>query len=182
MKVNVFTNKNPSQLDLKKFEEFSNKNWGKHYESKEERKEIYFATPKYVVLAYTGIQLIGKLDIYIRKAYVGSSSFSVGGIGGVVTHKEFRRKKIATKILKESIKLLKLDKIDVAMLTTDIPKLGGLYSKVGFVPLGKPYYFYAKNGDEKAVDSGMIAPVSSIQVFQQVLSATEKIHIGHSNF
>ena len=182
MKVSIFIKRNPSQLELKEYQRFSDKNWGKHYESEEEVKENFFDIPKFVVLAYTKNRLVGLLNIFIKKAIIENLSFSVGGIGGVVTDKEFRHKGIATIILKKTMQVLKLNNIDVAMLCTDIPKLGHLYNKLDFVPLGKPYYFFSKNGDERAENSGMIAPVKSLKIFRKIMLTKGKISVGQSNF
>jgi predicted acetyltransferase len=181
MDIKIVVNNHPSKAQLRKYQEFSDKHWGKHNHSKEERKN-FFDVPKIVVLAYFKTQLVGLLNIHIRNVHSGNKSFSLGGIGGVVVNKKTRRKRIATKLLKQAMKEMREMKIDVSMLCTNVNKLGDLYKKVGFTPLQKPYYFYDLNKKQQKEMGGMIAPVSSKKNSNMLLNSKEKINVGLSNF
>lgn len=182
MKVSIFVKQNPSLSELKEYQNFSDKNWDEHYHVKDEEEENFFDRPKIVILAYLKNQLVGLLNIHVKNIIIENEQFLLGGIGGVVTDKEFRRKGIAIKILNKAIRVLKSNNFDIAMLCTDISKLGALYKRVGFVPLGKSYYFISKSGKEKAEQSGMIAPVKSQRIFRKIMLTKETINVGISNF
>lgn len=182
MKIKISIKYNPTVSELNRYQKFADKNWGKQDKSAEELKDNFFNKPKIVILAYSENQLMGLLNIHLKQGKIGSKIFSIGGIGGVVTQKEFRHRGIATKILQKAKKILKVKDLDMAMLNTNIPKFGGLYKKIGFVPLGKPYYFFSKSGKEKVENSGMIMPIKSQKIFNNILSTKEKINVGRSNF
>jgi hypothetical protein len=71
---------------------------------------------------------------------------------------------------------------DIAYLCTDIGKTGSLYSRVGFVPLNKPYSFYGRSGKLHEQHNGMIAPLNSRGIFEEVLHAQGMLHIGSGNW
>ena len=182
MNIKTIIKVNPSSSELKKYQKFADGNWGEEHDPKEEIKDNFFDLPKIVILAFVKAKLVGLLNLHIRKISFGKKSIILGGVGGVVTHVNYRYKGVATKLLNKALKVLRSENAEVSLLCTDIPKLGSLYSKVGFVPLGKPYYFISKNGTEKNNESGMIAPVKSEQIFKSILTTKEKINIGLSNF
>jgi len=182
MNLNIVIRQNPTNSELIKNQIFADKNWGEQDESAEEVRENYFDTPKFVVRAYLNKRMVSLANIHIKKIISDGKSITVGGIGGVVTDMEYRHKGIALKVLKKAMLFLKSINADVAMLCTDIPRLGGLYEKVGFIPLGKPYYFLTKQGAEKVSFDGMIAPIGDMKKFKKILESNEKINVGASNF
>ena len=93
-----------------------------------------------------------------------------------------RRKGIATLVLKKGMKILKQEKCDIAHLCTDIIKLKSLYSKFGFVPLGKKYTYIGKSGKKYIEKDGMIAPVNSVTKFKEILNSSEIFNIGLGNW
>lgn len=182
MKTKIIVKQNPTVSELKRYQKFADENWGKQDESAKELKYNFFDKPKIVILGYSENQLIGLLNIHLKKINVGSKIYSLGGIGGVVTQKKFRHRGIATKLLRKAKKILKKEGPDIAMLNTDISKFGDLYKRIGFVSLGKPYYYFSKNGKEKVENSGMIMPVKSQKIYKEILNTNEKINVGRSNF
>lgn len=166
----------------KELHDFSQKNWGKHYDTPEQIKLKYFATPDFLVIGYYKNKVAGLLEVFLREIIFSGKKITMGGIGGMVVDKKLRRKGFATQILKAAMEELKDEKIDISMLCTDIEKLSGLYGRVGFVPLGRPYYFFDKNGCEENDEMGMIAPVNSPSLFKDILNSKEKLNVGVSNF
>ena len=106
----------------------------------------------------------------------------IGTIGGVVTHTDYRRIGVATTVIARAIEEMKKDKVDVSLLCTDIAKLGGLYGKVGYIPLGKSYFFIDKERVKKEEKEGMMAVVCSETKFHKILNSTTELNVGLSNF
>lgn len=171
-----------SSGELKVLNKFSDANWDKHEVSPEEEHANFFDNDKFAVIAKTDGNIVGYLFVHYRVPVFNKLPIKLAGIGGVVVHKKFRHKGIATAILEKTIKLLKKEKMDVALLSTDIDKLGELYGRVGFIPLGKPYLFIDINGVVKEENGGMIASVNSRKIFDDVLNSKEKLNVGISNF
>ena len=85
-------------------------------------------------------------------------------------------------MLKEAVKILKKWECDIAYLCANIEETGYLYGQVGFVPLNKPYTYYGRSGKLHQGNNGMIAPLNSSSVFEEVLSLTHKLHLGQGNW
>lgn len=170
------------KIDFSELKIFADNNWGDEDESEEEVKNNFFDNNKSAVIAKVDDKLVGLLYIHKRVTILNNKNISFAGIGGVVVHKDYRHLRIATKILEKAIEVLKKDKIDIALLCTDIKNLGKLYNKVGFVPLGRPYYFIQKDEKEGLEKGGMIARVNSQDVFDEILNSNGKLNVGVSNF
>jgi len=171
-----------SQRDFELLERFDKENWGESVDTEEYIKNNFFDKKKSAIIARTGGKIVGLLFIHFRKIDFDKKKIKLAGIGGVVVHKEHRHKGIATKMLQKTLEILKEEKFDIAMLCTEINKLGPLYTVVGFVPLRKPYLFTDRNGKMQKDKEGMIAPVLSKDVFERILSSPEIINVGISNF
>lgn len=165
-------------------DKFAKDNWGINvYETPEEVANNFFATPTYWLTGKINGELIALLDVFERKIIFDHKEYLLAGIGGVLTEKNNRQKGYATELLKYCmVNLLPKDGVDVAMLCTDIAKLGGLYGQVGFVPLGRKYFFMDKNDVERSESGGMIASVNNQDLVNRIMSSTDKLFVGESNF
>lgn len=172
----------PDESLLKKINIFSKENWGEHDESATELRNNYFDTPNIVVIASLNDEIIGIQLVFLRKITYKDVEIKLAGLGGLVVHKDLRHKGIASILLKATLKNLASKNIDVAMLCTDIEVLGHLYRRVGFIPLGRSYYFFDKNGKEKLESGGMIAVVNNKSVFDLILNTQDSLVVGSSNF
>jgi len=85
-------------------------------------------------------------------------------------------------MLKEAVKTLKEWECDVAYLCANIKESGDLYSKAGFVPLNRPYTYYGQSGKSYEGINGMIAPIKSPGIFEEILRSEEKLHLGPGNW
>jgi ribosomal protein S18 acetylase RimI-like enzyme len=125
------------------------------------------------VIGYEGDLIIGVTNLLKRNIKFKEQDITLGGFGGVCTHSEFRRQGIATKLLKEGMKILKDNKCGIAFLNTDPNRLASLYNKIGFVPLQREYKATGASGKIYLGKSGMIAPVCSKKIFKLVLKDTD---------
>ncbi len=145
-------------------------------------KERYF-TPqdrfKYVV-ALNKDEVVGIILLFKKEIDFKSKKILLGGIGGVGTKAEYRDKGIATKMLSMVGEILQEVGCDVGFLDADIedPKLVKIYGRIGYVILGRDTIFSGKSGKKYFSPDGMIAPVNSQELFEEVLKAKEPFNIG----
>ncbi len=144
--------------------------------------EKFFSQPKTWILAFEADEIIGRVLLHKRTITFGRKKIILGGIGGVCTRKDKRNQGLASTMLREAIAILKEWNCDIAYLCADIEKSGSLYSRAGFVPLQKPYSFYGRSGKLHEQHNGMIAPLNSLEIFEEILRAQEILHIGSGNW
>jgi len=129
----------------------------------------YGSLPFGYVLGYIGTNLVGVINLLKRTIIYHKKQLLLGGFGGVCTHKEYQRQGIATTLLRSGMDCLKKEMCDVAFLCTDLDTLAPLYEQVGFAPLRRPYTATGKSGTIYEDSGGMIAPICSQDIFQQIL-------------
>ncbi len=125
------------------------------------------------IIAFIQNTPVGYIRLFKRTIHFYGKVVILGGIGGVCTDPHQQRKGIATQMLQIAIKELKKQHCDIAYLCTNIEKLGKLYGKVGFVPLNRQYTFTGNSGRKYFDTDGMIAPINSENIFQEVLNNKE---------
>lgn len=184
MEIKVFselTEKLSGKLDLFGWENFyaANQRTPEHLAQEDEK---FFSQPKAWILAFEADEIIGRVLLHKRTITFGRKKIILGGIGGVCTRKDKRNQGLASIMLKEAIAILKEWDCDIAYLCADIEKSGSLYSRVGFIPLNRPYSFHGRSGKLHEQHNGMIALLNSREIFEEVLQAQEIFHIGSGNW
>jgi len=148
----------------------------------EEEAEKFYSLPKAWLLVIEKDQFIGTFALHQRKIQFHNKAVVLGGIGGVCVRKDQRRQGTATQMLKEAVKTLKEWECDVAYLCANIKESGALYSKAGFVPLDRSYTYHGRSGKLYEGINGMIAPINSPGIFEEILRSEEKLHLGPGNW
>ena len=153
-------------------------------EEKEEHEDKYCSKSDIFgyLIAYEDDELVGGVELFKRKINYSNKLILLGGFGSLWVREDKRRQGIALEVLKRGMKILKKESCDLAYLCTDINKLKDLYSKVGFMPLGKDYSFTGKSGKKYIEDDGMIAPVNSEKNFKQIIEDNKPLDIGLGNW
>ena len=180
MSANILFILNPTQAQISTLNTFTDNNWGESIHEGDTTAQ-FFATPDSLVELFVDDVLVSGMQFFFRKLEFNEKQYRFFGIGGVVTHVEYRHRGFATQVLNKAIERFHKD-FDFAMLCTDVDRLGTLYGRVGFVSLDRPYYFVDKNGIEQSETGGMIAPLSSPLAVRQILKTSDKIFVGVSNF
>lgn len=134
------------------------------------------------ILAHAGEELVGAIRLSQRAISFGGRTIQLGGLGGVATREDWRGRGVASATTAIAMDALRQHGCEIAYLCTDIEKLGPLYRKVGFVPLGRPHTYLGASGKRYTDDDGMIAPVNSPAIFEAVLAAQEPFDIGRGNW
>lgn len=135
------------------------------------------------ILVFEGEEIVGVTAVYGRQIQYENMDILLGGIGKVRVRADRRKRGIANLMMEEAMEQLKKLNFDVAFLSTDLDSfLRGYYEGYGFVPLNKNYTFFGNSGKEYSESNGMIAPISSKTIFQQVVDGKEPFHIGKGNW
>jgi predicted acetyltransferase len=163
-------------------QKFADTFWGEHFHPQAETARDFFGTPTFAVVARKQGQLIGLTFCTIRDLVFNNEAVSYGGVGGVVTHTDYRHQGVATAVVAEVVNILKARGVDIAILCAGIERQGNLYTNVGFKILGRPYYFTNKNGEVVAETGGMIMACAGPEKVERILAGKEKLYIGISNF
>jgi predicted GNAT family N-acyltransferase len=71
------------------------------------------------------------VGIFLRQGAVDGKPVKIGGIGGVMTHPDVRRKGFAAAAISQSIEFLREQQADFALLVCD-PKLVAFYERLGW--------------------------------------------------
>ena len=145
-------------------------------------EESFCCYPKAWLLVFEGDQIIGTILLHKRKVMFSKREVILGGVGAVCTRTDKRNQGIAISMLKEAMKILKKWECDIAYLCANIEETEYLYGQVGFVPLNKPYTYYGRSGKLHQENNGMVAPLNSSNIFEEVLSSKDKLHLGQGNW
>lgn len=145
-------------------------------------KDKYFSVPKAWLLVFEGAQIIGSIKLHKRNVKFNNKNIILGGLGGVCARKDKRRLGIASMMIEEAMKILKEWGCDVAYLCANIEESGSLYPRAGFVSLNKPYTYYGRSGKLDEETNGMLAPLKSLSLFEEILNSKQKFHLGKGNW
>ncbi len=129
-------------------------------------------------------KVIGGTRVFKRVIRFENEKIMLGGVGSVATHPAKRNKKVATAMLTKAMELLQEEKCDVAYLCADIYTEKALlfYEQFGFTLLPKPHTYLGKSGKRYTDNDGMIAPITSKKIFQQILASPTSLNIGIGNW
>lgn len=97
-------------------------------------------------------RLAGGIACLIREFRTSCGIIPVAGIGSVVTHPDFRGKKLSSALQNEILALLKGKNVPLAVLWTDQPEI---YSGRGFLPAG--WEIHAQLNDLRAPSPGPLS-------------------------
>jgi ribosomal protein S18 acetylase RimI-like enzyme len=133
------------------------------------------------ILALADNKVVGIIILWKRTVQYKGKSIVVGGLGGVGVQKEYRGKGIATKMLTLARETLDRSECEVAFLGTDTqdPQMLKIYGRVGFVPMKKAFSYTGKSGEHyEDKTAGMIAPIHSLKLFNEILGDQTPFDIG----
>lgn len=136
------------------------------------------------VFALQGEKVIGSVTVLKRSIPFNGRKIILGGLGGVCTHPSQRKQGIATSLVGLAVEELKKLGCDVAYLCTDIddPQKAGLYKKFGFQALPVPHTYVGASGKRYTESDGMVAPINSDEIFQEILASAKPFDIGTGNW
>lgn len=144
--------------------------------------EDFVAESMAKVLAYHEGGLAGCVSVFRRLIEYEGRSITLGGYGGTCTREDMRGRGVGTRVCQVAMDVLRRERCDIAFLA--VGKKSGtaaFYERLGFVLLGKPFTFVNARGLTKTPsgdDVGMLAPVSSQELFDLVMAGSAPLHLG----
>ena len=182
--VDIKVFENISIKDKLSFEKFDKDNYGDYVdENPEETRLNYFDMPRIGVVGYRNNKIVGLFLVYDREIEFEGKKIKMAGLGGVVTRVDCRRQGIMSQILQKFFSQYVVKyKFDLAMLCTDIKKIGKLYGRIGFMPINRSYFYLDKNGMEKEELGGMIMGLQNKTVVAKIMNSKTELFVGKSNF
>lgn len=149
----------------------------------QEIKEDFYVPRDAHVLASVENDIVGYASIHHADVEFEGKKIALGGFGGVCTREDMQRREIATRICQVAMEHLKQKGYDLAFLSVDLAKgTSGLYEKVGFVLLPRKFSWKNVHGEIKEDVGGMIAPMSSPELFEHVLKGEDIFYVGNGYF
>lgn len=152
----------------------------------EESKEMYDSKKdafKYII-AFDQDIVAGLIILFKRGIIFKGKRLILGGFGGVGTKTEYRKRGIGSKMVGLARKVLEESSCDVAHIDVDMdnPSLLRLYGSIGFIPLGRPFTFLGKSGKKYSANNGMIAPILSKELFEEIINEDNSFDICGGNW
>lgn len=93
---------------------------------------LKWAEPEWYILALNDSELIGRLGIIDREVLVEGERLRVGGISGVITKNDWRKKGVGNKLMTEAVGVIK-DKLNISFgLLLCRQEVSGFYKKLGW--------------------------------------------------
>lgn len=147
----------------------------------EEFWDRFCSTPFGYLIAFHEDRVIGRVRLFRRAIVHAGAQVMLGGIGFVATRLAYRHQGVASGLLREGMGKLTTQGCEVAFLIANTANqdLVRLYSKQGFVLLPKVHQFRSRSGKLYTdTEHGMLAPLSSRDKFDLVLSSRETLDLG----
>ncbi|MGN6673948.1 MAG: GNAT family N-acetyltransferase [Thermomicrobiales bacterium] len=186
--ITAYTGALPPALQ-EQYERVGAESFGSDSQTPEERQEEHdrFCSERDIfvqLLALAGDTVVGAASVFQRTIMLHYQPVRLGGLGGVCTATAWRRLGVAAALVQRAMAELRAAGCDLAYLCTDVESEWAqrLYGRAGFVPIGRPYTFRGKSGKRYTDHDGMIAPLASPQIFQQVLADTAPLDLGAGNW
>ena len=141
----------------------------------EEVEEDFDRPPVARVLAYDQDNLIACAEVFKREVEYDGQTIILGGFAPC-TREDWRGQGIATRVCKTAMDSLRRQECDMAFLSVDTEReTHPLYERLGFRMLPKPFIYANIRGELKESESGMIVPLCSPALFEQVLRGESQL-------
>ncbi|MBN2390465.1 MAG: GNAT family N-acetyltransferase [Anaerolineae bacterium] len=141
----------------------------------EEVEEDFDRPPIARVLAYHQGSLIACAEVFKREVEYDGQAITLGGFAPG-TGTDWRGQGIGTRVCKTAMDYLRHQGCDMAFLSVDTEReTHPLYERLGFRMLPKPFIYANIRGELKESEGGMIVPLCSPELFEQVLHGESQL-------
>lgn len=122
-----------------------------------------WAEPDYYGILSVEEQLAGRLAVFDRQVSAGGVTVKVGGIGGVATKSQFRRRGVASALLSRAAEFMKNDLgLEFGFLLCR-REVSPVYAKLGWTRVDGPTIFSQPSGIDTYPHETMILPLANKQ-------------------
>lgn len=187
-KITVRSYRSIPEKYLKKVEKLKKDVYQNEYNLSEEQLKEHrekFCSQKDIrkyLLAFDKEEVVGGLKVMKRTIDFHGKKVVLGGLAGVWVKTDRQKQGIGLKIIKKAMEIMMDEGCDIAYLRADLKKLGAFYALVNFKPLNKGYTFLSALDRRFNDNDGMIAPILSEKLFNQILRDKNLLDIGKGNW
>ena len=151
----------------------------------EEAEEEFCCEPVARVLATSQGELVAGAEVFRRSVEYEGRAIVVGGFGPFVRD-DLRNQGLGTRVCRAAMDFLQEQGCDVAFLAIGSEEESGwqyharlrFYKRLGFELLGKPILYVNLNGKLLESEGGLIAPLCSRALFEQILRGESPFSLG----
>lgn len=144
--------------------------------------EEYTLKPTGWLLVLDNDKLIGRCALFIRDIKYEGQDYKLGGIGGLAVQKKYRRKGIASALVKESENFLIDAGCDFSMFGPLDDELVRYYKNLGYVSLSKPYFYVGRSGNRYTKNYGVIKYFINSPKIEFFKNSHEPVDIGNYDY
>jgi predicted acetyltransferase len=146
---------------------------------KEEIEECFYAESFARTFVQQNDNIIGQVGLFRRNVKHDGKEVVLGGIGGVCVTRKMRRKGIATKMVKQALRILEQKKCDVACLNADVARNAHkFYETIGFTMMNRKVSFEDKHGKMRYDEGTMFISLCSKEIYQHIMNSDRIFHYG----
>ncbi len=148
--------------------------------SRQDIEECFIAESFGWIFAYEKGSILAQVELYSRNVAFEGKSIRLGGIGGTCVTASRRNQGIATRMVNESLKILRQSKCDIACLNADVknhPELG-LYRSLGFRLMDREISFEDIRGQLRQDHGELFVPVCSKEIYDLIMNSDRTFHVG----
>ncbi|QQS38760.1 GNAT family N-acetyltransferase [Candidatus Woesebacteria bacterium] len=148
--------------------------------SDEEDEEDFYHHKSAHILAYLDGKLVGWAGIHETEQIFEEKRIKLGGYG-ICTHPNYWGKGIAGKVSQKAMDYLTNKRCEVGFLSVDFNNEVSLrlHKKHDFVMLHRKFSWTNSKGELKKDTGGMIAPISSRELFKYILEGKDTLYVGN---
>ncbi len=148
--------------------------------SRQDIEECFIAKSFGWIFGYEKARIVAQVELYSRNVGFEGKSIRLGGIGGTCVTTSKRNRGIATRMVKDGLRILKHMKCDVACLSADVKNhpSGGLYRSLGFSLMDREISFEDVQGQLRHDHGEMFVPVCSKETYDLIMNSEETFHVG----
>lgn len=145
--------------------------------STQEIEEDFYVPPIARLLLYENVDLVSYAAMLVREIEYRGQKVMLGGIGGVCTREDMRGKGFSTHVCTDALDFLRQAGCDVVFLSAS-PMARRLYEKLGFQALPAGFSWENIHGQIKTGTDGMLAPLCSPELADEIISGDTILHVG----
>lgn len=148
--------------------------------SRRDIEEFFIAESFGWIFAYENTRIVAQVELYSRDVSFERKRIRLGGIGGTCVTESRRNRGIATRLVKEGLRILRHMKCDVACLSADVKNHpdGGLYRSLGFSLMDREISFEDVRGGMRHDHGELFIPVCSKEIYDLIMNSDKTFHIG----
>ncbi|MBT4100934.1 MAG: GNAT family N-acetyltransferase [Gemmatimonadetes bacterium] len=118
-------------------------------------------------------RIVSTLRIWDRQIHLGATPVRIGGIGGVTTHPEYRRRGLATGLMAHAEQVMRSGGYDIGLLFTEIP--AHFYARLGWHSVPMAGFRATWHGEKSMQAQGCLPDSLAVESFEESRDLEEAV-------